>query len=121
MDALKKEKIALEVIKTLKSRFDKFPEDASDNRNAPFHEAFLEAFKVKIENYVTNVPIFISLASWMHGLNTSLGQSFFEKIAHILSDGEKRKFNNLILSKDQQSTISDIMASLKNRLSLVLT
>jgi len=115
METLKKERIALEVIKTLKSRFDNFPEDASDNRNAPFHEAFLEAFKVKIENHVTNIPIFVSLASWMHGLNTTLGQSFFENVAHILCDGEKRKFVNLMISKEQQSVISDILASLKNK------
>ena len=78
MEDLKRERIALEVIKTLKSRFDNFPEDASDNRNAPFHEAFLKAFKMKIEEYVTDVPIFVSLASWMHGLNTSIGQSFLK-------------------------------------------
>ncbi len=115
MDALKKERIALEVIKTLKSRFDNFPEDASDNRNAPFHEAFLEAFKIKIEKYVTDIPIFISLASWMHGLNTTLGQSFFENVAHILCDGEKREFKALGISKIQQSNISDIIAALKNK------
>jgi hypothetical protein len=115
MDELKKERIALEVIKTLKKKFADFHEDASDNRNAPFHEAFLEAFKVKIVKYVTDVPIFVSLASWMHGLNTSVGQSFFEKTAHILCDGEKREFSDMTISKDQQSIISDIMASLKNR------
>lgn len=42
-----KEKISIEVIKTLVTRFDSFPEDASHNRNAPFHEAFLEAFADK--------------------------------------------------------------------------
>ena len=42
-----KEKIATEVIKTLVSRFDSFPEDASQNRNAPFHTAFLKAFSNK--------------------------------------------------------------------------
>ena len=114
MDTLKKERIALEVIKTLKSRFDNFPEDASDNRNAPFHEAFLKAFKIKIEKYVTDIPIFISLASWMHGLNTSLGESFFEHVAHILCDGEKRKFEKMKINREQQSTISNIIASLKN-------
>ncbi|MBI5730451.1 MAG: TdeIII family type II restriction endonuclease [Ignavibacteriales bacterium] len=114
MESLKKERISLEVIKTLKSRFDNFPEDASDNRNAPFHEAFLEAFRVKIERNVTDIPIFISLASWMHGLNTSLGESFFEHVAHILCDGEKRKFNRMMIDQGQQSTISNIMASLKN-------
>lgn len=116
MDEFKKELIALEVIRTLKSRFDNFPEDASDNRNAPFHEVFLEAFKIKIEKHVTDTPIFISLASWVHGLNTSLGQSFFERVSHILADGEKREFKNLLISKKQQAIISDIIAALKNRM-----
>lgn len=115
MNDLKKELIALEVIRTLKSRFDNFPEDASDNRNAPFHEAFLKAFKVRIEEHVTDIPIFVSLASWMHGLNTSLGQSFFENVAHILSDGVKLKFVDQLITIEQQSVISDIISGLKNR------
>lgn len=44
----KKEKIAIEVIKTLITRFEIFPIDASNNRNAPFHEAFLNAFADKL-------------------------------------------------------------------------
>jgi len=99
MDDLNKELIALQVIKTLYSRFENFPEDASDNRNAPFHEAFLEAFKIKLERHVTSVPIFVSLASWMHGLNTSIGQSFFERTAQILCDGEKESLKTLQLMK----------------------
>lgn len=115
MDDIKKEGIALEVIKTLKSRFDNFPEDASDNRNAPFHEAFLKAFKIKIEQHVTDIPIFVSLSSWMHGLNTSIGQSFFENVAQILCDGEKREFKDLLVNLNQQSIINEIMISLKNK------
>ncbi|MDP3831252.1 MAG: TdeIII family type II restriction endonuclease [Ignavibacteriaceae bacterium] len=115
MDKITKELVALEVIKTLKSRFDNFPSDASDNRNAPFHEAFLKAFRLEIEKYVTNVPIFISLASWMHGLNTTLGQIFFENIAHILCNGEKREFKNLKVSREQQNVISEIITNLKNK------
>ncbi len=115
MDKITKELIALEVIKTLKSRFDNFPSDASDNRNAPFHEAFLKAFRLEIEKYVTDVPIFISLASWMHGLNTTLGQSFFENIAHILSNGEKREFKELNVSREQQNVINEIITKLKNK------
>lgn len=116
MDNLKKERIALEVIKTLKSKFDDFPEDATNNRNAPFHEAFLEAFKVKIEKYVTDVPIFVSLASWMHGLNTSLGLSFFEHAAHILCNGEKLEFKDLLINEEQQNSIDKIIAALKNNI-----
>lgn len=51
-------------------------------------------------------------------MNTTLGQSFFEKVAHILSDGEKRSFtgdNRLPISKYQTEVISDIITDLKNR------
>ncbi len=105
--------IALEVIRVLKTRFDNFPEDSQENRNAPFHEAFLNAFKDKIEKYVDNVPYFISLSSWLHGLNTTLGQSFFENVAHILSDGEKRTFKKCKITEKQQNTILEIITDLK--------
>jgi len=58
------EKISIEVIKTLITRFESFPEDASNNRNAPFHEAFLNAFSDKLEGKVSDIPFFISLSSW---------------------------------------------------------
>jgi len=112
-----KEKISIEVIKTLKTRFDNFPEDASNNRNAPFHEAFLKAFFDKLEGKVSDVPTFISLTSWQHGLNTTLGQTFFENVAHILCNGEKReytskKLGNLPITKTQQETITQIINDL---------
>ena len=112
-----KEKISIEVIKTLVTRFDNFPEDASNNRNAPFHEMFLKAFSDKLEGKVSDTPFFISLASWLHGLNTTLGQTFFENVAHILCDGEKReytskKLGNLPITKTQQDTITQIINDL---------
>jgi hypothetical protein len=112
-----KEKISLEVIKTLVSRFENFPEDSSNNRNAPFHEAFLKAFADKLDGKVSDIPTFISLASWQHGLNTTLGQTFFEKVAHILCNGEKReytskKLGNLPITKTQQETITQIINDL---------
>ena len=118
MDNIKKEKIAIEVIRTLAGRFDSFPENSDSNRNAPFHKAFLNAFKNKFKELEQGTPYFISLSSWLHGLNTTLGQSFFEKVAHILSDGEKRSFSGvdrLPISKYQTETISDIITDLKNR------
>ncbi|HED05697.1 MAG TPA: TdeIII family type II restriction endonuclease [Ignavibacteria bacterium] len=112
-----KEKIATEVIKTLVSRFDSFPEDASQNRNAPFHEAFLNAFKDKFDNKVSDIPFFISLSSWLQGLNTTLGQTFFENIAHHISQGEKREYTsrrlgNLKITQTQRNHISKIIADL---------
>ena len=112
-----KEKISIEVISVLVKRFENFPEDTSGNRNAPFHEAFLNAFSDKLSGKVTDIPVFISLASWQHGLNTTLGQTFFEKVAHILCDGEKReytskKLGNLPITKIQQETITQIVNNL---------
>lgn len=114
-----KELIALEVIRTLHSQFEKFPEEDASNRNAPFHESFLKAFSEKFENRVKSIPDFISLASWMHGLNTSLGQLFIEKTAHILSYGlkvsfTKEKASNLLVSSEQKSIINRIVTDLTN-------
>lgn len=120
MTISEKEKIAIEVIKTLFKRFETFPIDASNNRNAPFHEAFLNAFSDKLEGKVPNIPFFISLSSWLHGLNTTLGQSFFESVSHILSGGEKKEFTPnrrtlLKVSQEQKNAIANIITDLKNR------
>ncbi|MDR0988838.1 MAG: TdeIII family type II restriction endonuclease [Prevotellaceae bacterium] len=114
-----KEKVSLEVIKVLVSRFDSFPEDASNNRNAPFHEAFLNAFSDRLEGKVSDTPFFISLSSWLQGLNTTLGQSFFEHVAHHLCGGEKReytskKLGNLKVSQQQRNNIAKIIADISN-------
>ena len=92
IDNRKKELIAQTVIKILYSRFKSFPSSGSANRNAPFHEAFLDAFADKLRGRVNNVADYISLSSWMHGLNTTLGESFFESAAQILCDGIKMEF-----------------------------
>lgn len=115
----KTQQIATTVIKILIQRFETFPVDASNNRNAPFHKAFLNAFQDKFNGKVSDVPFFISLSSWLHGLNTTLGQTFFEKVAHILSDGEKReytskKLGNIQIHETQKNNINEIMTTLSN-------
>ena len=116
----KKERIAHEVIATLVKRFEVFPEDASGNRNAPFHEAFLNAFADHFQGKVADIPFFISLSSWLHGLNTTLGQSFFERVSHIISNGEKReytskKLGNLKLTLRQKQSINEIITDLSGQ------
>ena len=116
----KKEKIAISVIRTLTSRFGSFPLDSSSNRNAPFHEAFLNAFSDKLNGKVQDIPFFISLSSWLHGLNTTMGQTFFESIAHTLSDGDKKDFTPtrgslLQVKPAQKAAIGDIITDLKNK------
>ncbi len=114
LDPERKEKISYAVIRTLYAKFSDFPEDATNNRNAPFHEAFLKAFEDKFSGKVSDIPFFISLSSWFHGLNTTLGQSFFERVSHILSNGSKEDFKGLKISPNQQTVISDTIADLKN-------
>ncbi|MDR1582176.1 MAG: TdeIII family type II restriction endonuclease [Prevotellaceae bacterium] len=114
---IQKEKISIEVIKTLVTRFESFPENASNNRNAPFHKAFLNAFSDKLEGKVSDTPFFISLSSWLQGLNTTLGQTFFENVAHIFCEGEKReytskKLGNLKITQSQQESITSIITNL---------
>lgn len=111
---VKKELIAHAVIKVLYSRFNSFPEDAGSNRNAPFHEAFLRAFGRKLQDRVNSIPDLISLSSWMQGLNTALGESFFENVAHILCDGEKKPFKNMQIFQKQKTAINEIITDLKN-------
>lgn len=108
------ERIAHSVIKVLYSRFNSFPQPGGNNRNAPFHTAFLRAFHGVLDGRVQDIPDFINLSSWMHGLNTTLGQSFFESVAHILCEGEKRDFRNKEIYTDQMNIISNIMTDLKN-------
>ena len=118
-----KEKIAIEVIKTLVKRFESFPEDASNNRNAPFYEAFLKAFTEKLNDKVSEIPFFISLSSWLQGLNTTLGQSFFENVAHHLCNGEKReytskKLGNLQITQTQKDTVTRVITDLSNTVAI---
>lgn len=112
-----KQKIAEEVIKTLVGRFESFPENSSSNRNAPFHEAFLQAFDDKLAGKISDRPFLISLSSWLHGLSTTLGQQFFEKVAHALCNGTKKEFTskkdgNLKITQKQHDNISSIMTQL---------
>lgn len=111
------ERISFQVIKVLFTRFENFPEDATSNRNAPFHKAFMNAFTDKFQDKVSDIPFFISLSSWLQGLNTTLGQTFFENVAHILSDGEKReytskKLGNLPITRQQKENINSIVTEL---------
>lgn len=113
------QKISETVIEILFKRFDSFPEDSMGNRNAPFHESFLQAFSEKMEDFQTNSLALISLSSWLQGLNTSLGQTFFERVAHAISCGEKREFTMyrdslLQITQAQNQAIYDIITDLSN-------
>lgn len=96
-------------------RIENFPEIGTEVRNAPFHDAFLHCFNDRLGSLNIETPYLIAIASWLHGLNTSLG-SGFENISHILSGGYKRKFTNsyiLKVKKTQSDHIENIIRDLK--------
>ncbi len=111
----KTEEIAVETILVLLNRFRSLPEGSSELRNMPFHLAFLKAFykKINIRNEDEAIR-FLTLSSWFHGLSTTLGQSYFENVAHILSDGEKRTFRDYRIPKSAKMAIESIITDLKS-------
>lgn len=106
-----------EVVKDiLLRRIENFPEIGAEIRNAPFHSAFLECFSDRLGSLNIEIPYLVAIASWLHGLNTSLG-SGFENISHILSGGYKRKFTNsyrLNVKRGQANHIENIIRDLKS-------
>lgn len=99
----------------LLKRIENFPDAHTQIRNAPFHSAFLKCFNERLEALKIETPYLIALASWLHGLNTSLG-SGFENISYILSGGYKRKFTqqySLKVKNGQAREIENIIRNLK--------
>ena len=107
------EKIVHLVIRTVYERLQSFPSDASGNRNDPFRGTFLNAFEENLKKHVNSIPMLVSLESWLHGLSTTLGQSFFEQTAHVLCSGQKKK-ETLHISESQDTAVSNIITELKN-------
>src|SRR5574343_1227978 len=110
-----KNRISEIVKEILIRRIENFPELGAQVRNATFHSAFLECFSDKLAPLNVETPYLVAIASWLHGLNTSLG-SGFESIAHILSGGYKRKFAGvyrLKVQSNQASSIENIIRDLK--------
>lgn len=105
-----------EVVKNiLLKRIENFPDAHTQIRNAPFHAAFLKCFDERLVSLQIETPYLIALASWLHGLNTSLG-SGFENISYILSGGYKRKFTqqySLKVKNGQAREIENIIRDLK--------
>lgn len=105
-----------EIVKEiLLRRIENFPEIGAEIRNAPFHSAFLECFNDRLGSLNIETPYLVAIASWLHGLNTSLGTGF-ESISHILSGGYKRKFTDayrLTVKKGQADHVEEIIRDLK--------
>ena len=76
-------------------------------------------FQISLTIKYLILRFFISLSSWLHGLDTTLGQTFFENVAHHLCSGEKReytskKLGNLQISQNQKFNINNIITDLSN-------
>ncbi|MFA6006890.1 MAG: TdeIII family type II restriction endonuclease [Candidatus Paceibacterota bacterium] len=116
LTADQKNRVSEEVKKILSSRLKSFPDLSAQNRNAPFHDAVLECFKEKFRGLNIETPRLVAIASWLHGLSTSLGTGF-ENFGNILSGGYKRKFTGpytLKVKKSQSLVIDEIIRGLKS-------
>ena len=109
-----KTKIVVAAKKVIASRLASFPDDNTINRNAPFHSAFLKAFEEKLAPLNISNDLLLALGSWIIGLNTSLGQSFLESTAFILSGGSKKSFKKPAIKSQQAQIINEISAHFKN-------
>jgi hypothetical protein len=109
---LQRELIAIETIKVLYRQLKELVEAVNPRQRKIYSDAFFNS----LFDWQYGM---ISLSSWMHGLNTSLGQSFFENVAHILCNGTKKEFtskrNSLLqLSQAQKLRIANIITDLSN-------
>lgn len=109
---LQKEKIAIETIRVLYSQIKEISNVVNFSQRKNYNETlFYSFFDWEFGT--------ISLSSWMHGLNTSLGQSFFENVGQILCGGAKKEFTSntkslLKLSSAQKLKIANIIIGLSN-------
>ncbi|MGI8556126.1 MAG: TdeIII family type II restriction endonuclease [Pyrinomonadaceae bacterium] len=103
-----KEQIAIETIKVLYCQIKEISETINFSQTKTYIETFFNSLFDR--NFGT-----ISLSSWMHGLNTSLGQSFFERTAYILSSSKKKVFKGNKISELQIAEVSRIITNLQNR------
>jgi Type II restriction endonuclease, TdeIII len=105
---VQKEQIATVIIEVLYCQLKEILEIINSNQSKKYADTFFNSI---IDDKIGK----ISLASWMHGLNTSLGQSFFERTAYILSNSKKKDFKNNTITEAQISEISKIITELQNR------
>lgn len=111
----KQDRIKEVVKKILLSRTESFPNPGALVRNAPFHDAFLQAFENQLAPYNIPTAYLVAIASWLHGLSTSLG-SGYESIALILNGGFKRQFTGPFVpqvTQRQNTSIHEIITTLK--------
>ncbi|MCK9218281.1 MAG: TdeIII family type II restriction endonuclease, partial [Firmicutes bacterium] len=105
MDVAKarKEEITYSMIEILYKAFEIKTANLETENNNPFKQAFLSNMDYNDENDIRNKSIFFSIIKW---LNDSIAmQKFFEKTAHILSDGEKREYTSQKLGNLNLSTV----------------
>ena len=116
LDKQIKEKISIEAIKTLLASFDELPQDIANVDNIPFHDLFLNASLLKMDKSIYGYPYTMNL----HVLHETLTLTFFEKVAHILCDGEKleytsKKLGNIQITREQKNNVSKIITELSNK------
>lgn len=109
---IQKERIAIEIVEVLYCQTKEIFRTINPRHTKEYNQTFIDSlFDWKFG--------IISLSSWMHGLNMSLGQSFFENVGQILSGGAKKEFTSKTkslpkLSSSQKLKIANTIIGLSN-------
>lgn len=110
----KKEKIAILLIEVLYKAYKINADLDILKHDSPFNNALLKNLNGKYNN-MGNLLLYLGIIRMLD--NVEEIQKFFEKTAHVLSDGEKReytskKLGNLNLSGIQKNNINEIITNL---------
>lgn len=113
MKKIQKELIAFEVVESLYLQAQEITEAVNSSQRKTYNDTFLNSL-------FSSLTKTINFESWANGLNTTIGQNFFENTAYILSDGEKReytsgKLGNLKITRKQRENIGKISANLSTK------
>lgn len=117
LDPTQKELIALEVIRVLYCSSDRsVNKPPTIYKHAPFHASFMSAVSPNKSGSWLNTPQFTNVNPYK--LAMILEWSFFEKIAHILSNGDRRRFvasegTGLKITLSQKKIIDEIIRDLE--------
>lgn len=110
-----KEKIACLIIEMIIKRHNDYSNFEMKENFSVFQKVFIDNYSILIRKDEKYCFQDINDCSKISFLNNIVDNTFFERTAQILCDGEKRKFKELTITASQQAVISEIISSLKNK------
>ena len=99
------EKIAHEVIRVLYTSHLDSQFINSYIYSSPFHKTFLNMANSKVHDNLDEISQYAKIVAWINGITDESMKSFYTQLMEILSDGIRRDFHSLFISRKQQDII----------------